>query len=168
MKSSHIRRLLVSVTVLTAISVTGRGLAQNEKPAPPAPAEPPPAPTSPPSVPPVPAAPEFSSAQWIDIREYSYEQRATFFSGFKAVEARVDEQIVGLNAKRAAMDAATDTRDWDLAMQEMISARAQLKSTGEELRKAKPQVWNDQKEKVGLAWVHTQDASAKVKLSTTN
>lgn len=160
--------LFLSAVAFAAFSTVGR--AQADKPAPPAPApaEPAPAPTYPPAAPPVPVAPEFPSAQWIDIREYSYDQRAIFFSGFKAVEARVDAQIAELNAKRAAMNPATDTRDWDLAMQEMITARTELKSTGDDLRKAKPQAWNDQKEKVGVAWVHTQDAFAKVKLSTTN
>ncbi len=114
----------------------------------------------------MPPAPEFPTAQWADIREYSFEQRATFFAGLKAVEAKVDAQIEELNAKRAAMDPATDTRDWDQAMQEMVNARSILKAAGEDIRKAKPQTWNDQKDKVGQAWTRTQDAFTKVKLST--
>lgn len=170
MKSSPLASLIVAALALAAFSSTA--CAQNEKPRQPPPSGPPAAPTpappsTPPAAPPAPAAPEFSTAQWIDIREYSYEQRPTFFSGFKAVEAKVDTQIADLNAKRAALDPSTDTRDWDQAMQEMVIARAELKSTGEELRKAKPQAWNAQRDKVGEAWVHTQDAFAKVKLSTT-
>jgi len=173
MKSSPLTQFLVSALAFAVVSSTA--CAQNEKPAPPAPSEPPAAPapvppTAPPAGPPAggtPAAPEFSTAQWIDIREYSYAQRDTFFSGLKAVEARVDAQITSLSAKRAAMDPATDTRDWDLAMQQMVIARAQLKASGEELRKAKPQTWSTQKDKVGEAWVQTQNAFAKVKSSTT-
>ncbi|HET7536483.1 MAG TPA: hypothetical protein VFJ90_08520 [Candidatus Didemnitutus sp.] len=38
---------------------------------------------------------------------------------------------------------------------------------GEELAKAGPETWNQQKDKVGLAWVRTRDAHGKVKSSTT-
>lgn len=167
MKSLSRPHLVAAILTLGAFSVSS-ALAQSEKPAPPTPAEPPAAPTPPPAAPApaVPAAPEFPTAQWADIREYSFDQRATFFSGLKAVEAKVDAQIAELEAKRAAMDPATDTRDWDQAMKEMVMARADLKAASEEIRKAKPQVWNEQKDKVGQAWTRTQDASTKVKLST--
>lgn len=170
MNSSPFAHLLVAALAFAAFSSTA--CARNEQPARPAPSEPPAAsapapPSTPPTAPPAPAAPEFSTAQWIDIREYSYAQRDTFFSGLKAVEARVDAQIAVLGAKRASMDPATDTRDWDLAMQQMVIARAQLKASGEELRKAKPQTWRTLKDKVGEAWVQTQNAFAKVKSSTT-
>ncbi len=157
-----ISRLHLLAAILALAASASSALAQNEKPAAPAPAEPPPAPPGPV----VPPAPEFPTAQWADIREYSFDQRATFFSGLKAVEAKVDVQIAELEARRAAMDPATDTRDWDQAMKEMVMARADLKAAGEEIRKAKPQVWNDQKDKVGQAWTRTQDASTKVRLST--
>jgi hypothetical protein len=160
MKSSPLAHFLATALAAAVLASTGR--AQNEKPAAPTPA----APSTQPAATPVSAAPEFPTAQWIDIREYSYEQRATFFAGFKAVQAKVDAQITELNTKRAALDPATDTRDWDQAMKEMVIARAELKTAGEELRKAKPQAWNQQKDKVAQAWTRTQDAFSKVKLST--
>ena len=111
--------------------------------------------------------PPFPSAQWIDIREYTYEQRASFFAGFKGVQAKVDVQIAELSAQRAAMKSDADTRDWDLAMQEMNNSRLALRIAGEDLLQATPQQWNPLKEKVGLAWQRTQDAYAKVNQSTT-
>jgi hypothetical protein len=36
------------------------------------------------------------------------------------------------------------------------------------MAKASRETWDQQKDKVGLAWVRTQDAFAKVKASTTN
>jgi hypothetical protein len=79
----------------------------------------------------------------------------------------VDEQITELTAKRATMKGTTDTKEWDFAMKEMINARNNLKSTGEVLAKADPETWAEQKDRVGVAWVRTQDAFAKVKASTT-
>ena len=66
------------------------------------------------------------------------------------------------------MTSAANTKDWDFAMKEMIDARLYLKSTGEVLAKAMPETWNQEKDKVGQAWVRTQEAYAKVKSSTTS
>jgi hypothetical protein len=117
---------------------------------------------------PVAIAADPASATWADIKDLTYETRAHFFAGLKQLEARVDEQVSELTAKRAAMKGTTDTKDWDFAMKEMSAARSYLKSTGEELGNATRETWDQQKDKVGLAWVRTQDAYAKVKSSTTN
>lgn len=83
--------------------------------------------------------------------------------------ARVDAQVGELAAKRATMvKNAVDTKDWDLAMKEMGAARDYLRSVGEEIRQATRDTWAQQKEKVGLAWIRTQEAYAKVKASTTS
>jgi hypothetical protein len=50
----------------------------------------------------------------------------------------------------------------------MVNARSALKSTGEVLTKASPETWDQEKDRVGQAWVRTQDAFAKVKSSTTS
>lgn len=110
---------------------------------------------------------EAASTRWTDLKEITYDSRAQFFAGLQKLEARVDEQIGELNAKRAAMNSTVDTKNWDFAMKEMVNARAYLKSTGEDLRKADPETWNQLKDKVGQAWVRTQDAYGKVKASTT-
>jgi hypothetical protein len=113
------------------------------------------------------AAADTASAKWIDIKDCTYDTRAQFFAGLKALEARVDGQVAELTAKRAAMPSTTDTKDWDFAMKEMTDSRAYLTSMGEELGKATPDTWNQEKDKVGQAWVRTQDAYGKVKASTT-
>jgi hypothetical protein len=112
--------------------------------------------------------PNVATAQWIDIEEYNYDMRAPFFAGLKQVEASVDDQIDELAARRAAMNSTTDTTDWDFAMKEMESARSYLRSTGEQLGKATPETWSQEKDKVGDAWQRTQEAYGKVKSSTTS
>lgn len=124
------------------------------------------------SLAPVPAAPVATPApapgQWVDLKDHTYDQRVSFLAGLKGLEARVDEQIRELVAKRAVMAASNiSTKDWDFAMQEMGSARTNLKSTSDEMARASREAWDQQKDKVGLAWVRTQDAYAKVKASTT-
>jgi hypothetical protein len=114
------------------------------------------------------ASPDAASAQWTDIKDYTYDMRAQFFAGFKRLEAMVDGQISELTAKRATMKGTTDTKDWDFAMKEMEEARSYLKSMGEELSKATPETWAQEQDKVGQAWVRTQDAYGKVKSSTTS
>jgi hypothetical protein len=115
-----------------------------------------------------PASPDVASADWMDIKDCTYDMRDQFFAGLKRLEARVDAQISELTAKRAAMKSTTDTRDWDFAMKEMENARSALKSLGEELHKATPETWGQENDKVGQAWVRTQDAYGKVKSSTTS
>lgn len=114
------------------------------------------------------AAPAVVLAQWNDIKECTYEMRAQFFAGFKGVEARVDLQIAELKAKRATMKGITGTREWDFEMKGMEAARAYLKSMGVELGKASRETWDQEKDRVGLAWVSTQEAYSKVKSSTTS
>ena len=114
------------------------------------------------------ANPDVASARWSDIKDCTYETHAQFFAGLTRLEARVDDQIRELTAKRAIMDGKTNTQDWDLAMKEMENARTNLKSMGEELHKASPETWDQQKDKVGQAWVRAQEAYGKVKSSTTS
>lgn len=113
------------------------------------------------------ASSEVASARWSDIGDCTYEMRAQFFAGLSRLEARVDAQIGELTAKRAAMKSTTDTKAWDFAMKEMEDARTNLKSSREEMSKATAEIWAQEKDKVGLAWVRTQTAFANVKSSTT-
>ena len=106
--------------------------------------------------------------KWSDIKDDTFAMRDPFFAGLKLLEARVDGQIDQLTAKRATMKDTTGTREWDFAMKEMVNARSALKSMGEDLAKAGPETWDEQKDRVGVAWVRTQDAFGKVKASTTN
>lgn len=112
--------------------------------------------------------PEIATAQWTDIKDATYDQRAQFFTGLARLNAKVDLQVNELNAQRAAMTSAANPKDWDFAMKEMVNARAYLLATGKEMNNATSDAWSQQKEKVGLAWIRSQEAYAKVKSSVTN
>ena len=114
------------------------------------------------------AAPDVSTASWADIKDYTFDQREQFFAGLKRLQARVDAQVDELTARRAAMTSKTDTKDWDFAMKEMGDSRSYLKGMGDEIAKATPETWDQEKDKVNHAWVRTQDAYDKVKSSTTS
>ena len=112
--------------------------------------------------------PDTTDFIWTDIKDSTYDARASFFVGLKQLEEKVDDQIYLLTAKRATMGSATNTKERDFAMKEMAYARSYLKSVGAELRKASVETWNQQKETVGWAWVRTQEAYDKVRSRTTN
>lgn len=108
------------------------------------------------------------AVSWADLETLTFERRSEFMAGFKRMEATVDRQLAELSAKRAAMTDTVATRDWDFAMKEMKDARTYLRSSGEEAASASAQTWQQQKTKVGQAWVRTQAAYEKVKRSTTS
>jgi hypothetical protein len=114
------------------------------------------------------SSPEAVGARWTDIKGCTYDMRAQFFAGLDRLEARVDREIARLTDIRAAMKSTANTADWDFAMKEMADARSNLKSMGEEIRKATPEIWAQEKDKVGRAWVRTQEAYDKVKSSVTS
>jgi hypothetical protein len=119
--------------------------------------------------PPVTDLPSSHTNLWSGLKTQSYDQRDVFLTGLQQLETRVDDQISELVIKRAAMEAQnTSTMDWDFAMQELGRARTTLLSTSADMAKADRNDWDQLKDKVGLAWVWTQDAYAKVKASTTN
>lgn len=107
-------------------------------------------------------------ALWNAIKDCSFDQKDAFFAGFVRLEAHLDAQISALTAQRAAQKGIANTKDWDFAMKEVGDARSYLKGTGGVLAKALPETWNQEREKVGQAWVRAQAACAKVKASTTN
>jgi hypothetical protein len=106
--------------------------------------------------------------RWVDIKDYTYDTRDRFFAGLKLLEATADNEIALLDARRRAMPSTMDTQEWDFNMKEMSNAREYLKDMGDELRKASPEAWDQQKDRVGEAWTRTQDAYSKVRASTTN
>ncbi len=168
MKTNRFTRLVTAAFVLAAFPTAG--CAEKEKTAeatmPPAKAV---TAAAPATTVPVAAqpSPDIAPVQWTDIKDSTFDMRVQFFAGLKKLELRVDDQISELTARRAAMKSSADTKDWDFAMKEMVNARSYLKSTGEDLNKATPETWAQQKDKVGLAWVRTQEAYGKVKASTT-
>jgi hypothetical protein len=119
----------------------------------------------------VPPSPGYLSPTWTSIDDCTYDSRARFFAGLGQLEATVDRQIAEVTAKHAAMKPmakAIDYSQWDLAMKEMQNARSYLQATASELSKATPDMWNDEKDKVGQAWARTQDACEGVVLSMTD
>ena len=165
MKTNRFTNLVTAALGLAAFSTAG--CAEKEKSVEPSPS--PPQAVASPTVPSAAAvSSEVTAARWSDIKDCTYETRAQFFAGLTRLEAMVDDQIRELTAKRVIMDGKTSTQDWDLAMKEMENARTNLKSMGEELHKASPETWDQQKDKVGRAWVRAQEAYGKVKSSTTS
>lgn len=172
-----------SALAFAALAVSGCARNETRPPAPPpraevapvtpaapvtpvAPVTPPrPAPASRSSSPAAPAA--TTPVQWADLQEIPYDRRARFFAGVAGLESTVAAQVRELVAQRAALTGLTDTREWDFAMKEMESARSYLTSVGTAAGKAGRDLWDQEKAKVGRAWVSTQDAYGKVKSSTT-
>lgn len=114
------------------------------------------------------AAVDAIPVSWPDLETLTFDRRSEFMAGFRRMEATVDRQIAELDAKRAAMTDTIATRDWDFAMKEMNDSRSYLKSMGDEAAKATAEIWDQQKAKVGQAWVRTQAAYEKVKMTTTS
>jgi len=124
--------------------------------------------STPPAAPVATADPDAVSAPWSAIKADTYDQREHFSAGVSQLEARVAAQIAELNAKRTLMNSNnTDLKAWDFAMKEMADSHAYLRAMGEEAAKATRENWEQKREKVGQAWLRTQDAYGKVKASTT-
>jgi hypothetical protein len=167
MKTHRLFKPFIAALGLAAFAAAGRAGNDQTTSATSAPAKDAPPAAATPSAPKQ-ADPDAAFARWTDIKECTYDARAQFFAGLAQLETRVDREISSLTARRAAMKSAANTRDWDFAMKEMTDARSALKSLGEGLRKATPDTWAQEKDKVGEAWVRTQEAFAKVKASTTS
>lgn len=109
-----------------------------------------------------------TKVSWADLKNHPFDRRDLLLAGLVGLEAQVAEQVKALDAKRASMKASTDTKGWDLAMKEMMDAQAYLAAMVIELGKSTREFWDQNKDKVGRAWVRTQDAYGKVKASTTS
>lgn len=103
------------------------------------------------------ARPDVDSARWNEIKDQSYASRPRFIAGLKQMEQRVGDQLNELRMNRASIKVSSANPNADLAIRELGYARSYLKYMGEELNKATPQNWNQQKAKVGEAWVRTQE-----------
>src|SRR5512142_2939682 len=51
--------------------------------------------SSPTGIIPVAAQPDAAPAQWAEVGNCTYDQRVQFFTGFKRLEAKVDDQMAG-------------------------------------------------------------------------
>jgi hypothetical protein len=108
-----------------------------------------------------------SSAQWVDLKDYTYAERDSLLPGLPGMLARVDTQIEELKARRATTTESTRAADWDFAMKEIQRARTALKAACDELGKATSETWNQQRDRVGEAWERTQNAYGAVRSNTT-
>lgn len=107
-----------------------------------------------------------SSASWLAIKDYTYDQRSSFVSGASSLQSMLAAQVAELNRKRASMP-SSDDKDWDFAMKEMNDSQAYLKSMIDEAARATPDTWGQEKDKVDQAWQRAQEAFDKVKVTTT-
>ena len=177
MQTAHLLPFVAATIGLVAFSSAGCTAKDQTDAVPAAPAGPttpvaPVAPVAPPVAQVAPTAPAASPAaapaEWADIKDCTYGQRAQFFAGLKRLEARADAEMAELTAKRAIMDGTTDTKDWDFAMKEMTNTRFYFRAMGEGIHQATAESWDEQLAKVGEAWGRTQEAFANVKASTTS
>lgn len=104
------------------------------------------------------------AAQWDEIKDCSSVMRDQFFAGLQQLEACVDGQINELAARRATARDPGAMKEWELAANEMNNARFFLSAMGEKLRTAVPENWEQQKQKVGLAWMKAQEIWARTQL----
>jgi hypothetical protein len=115
------------------------------------------------------AVPEDGTASpvWSDIENDTYNQRGHFTAGINRLSAKFDGQIRVLKAKRATM--TTDTKDWDLAFQEVEASRTYLTGMMNLLAKANtPEDWLDVRGKVAVAWKRSQAAVDKMNTTVTS
>jgi hypothetical protein len=117
---------------------------------------------------PAPVAGPIAAAQtsWTDMETLTFEQRSQFLADLSLLLAKLDSQIGSLTAKRAAM--TTDTKDWDIAMMDVTTARAYLAGLASEVSQASPDTWAQEKDRVGTAWQKAEDACDRVRTSTTS
>lgn len=114
------------------------------------------------------ARPDAESARWNAIKDEAYAARSKFIAGLKQMELRVGDQLGELKVRRATLKGGANSPRSDLAIKELGYARSFMKYMGEELHKATPENWNQQKAKVGETWARTQEfyAMGKSALST--
>jgi len=109
-----------------------------------------------------------AGAQWSDVKDANFALRDQLFLDLVKLQTKVDEQVRDLTSRRAGLAPTVDTSAWDFAMKEMDASRTGLQSSIEDLNKATRENWDQEKDKVGIAWTRSQDAYAKVIASTTS
>jgi len=109
-----------------------------------------------------------AGVQWTDVKDASFALRDQLLQDLTKLQAKVDGQVTELTSRRATLAPTVNTDAWDFAMKEMDSSRTGLQSSIEGLNKATRETWDQEKDKVGIAWTRTQDAYAKVIASTTS
>jgi len=111
--------------------------------------------------------PVVTVASWETIKDYAYPQHPDFVTVVGIMLEKVDAEIL---EQKAIRDTLTESaaKDWDIAIKDLEEARSLVQSRVTELGKAKPEMWEDAKEQVGIAWQRVQNALDKVRASTTS
>jgi hypothetical protein len=147
-------------TPVAVASVAPQGLA-------PAPAAPQPAISPAVPIPSIVSPQVDEGASWAAIKDFTFDQRASFLSGAGSLESQLSGQVAQLNAKRAALPSTVDTKDWDFAMRDLVVSQEYLKSMVGEAGQSSPDTWDQEKDKVDQAWQKAEDAFDKVRTATT-
>jgi hypothetical protein len=103
---------------------------------------------------------------WGAITDYTYQRRADFSAVLERLANGTDRQIDQLNARRATLP-ETSVKDWDVAMKELTDARSDLQFKVSQLGNATAETWNQLRDSAAGAWRRVQEATDKVKRSTT-
>ncbi len=106
--------------------------------------------------------PDSTPNTWMDIKDCTSEMRGQFFAGLKRLEIILNNQIADLRAKRASQPGTSDAAALDAAIREIGNSRFFLIALGEALSRSTPETWEQQKAKVGIAWVKSQAAYTKI------
>lgn len=131
-------------------------------PQPPSPAEP----LTPTTATVAPLSPVAALSPWGAITDYTYARRGDFSGMLERLASGTDAQIEQLNARRASLP-ETSVKDWDVAMKELTDARSDLQFKVSQLASANPETWEQMRDSAAAAWRRVQEATDKVKRSTT-
>ncbi len=100
------------------------------------------------------------------IADYTYERRAEFMAGLSRLAGSADAQIQQLNTRRATLP-GTSAQDWDVAMKELTDARSDLQFKITALNASTAEMWSQTKDNATRSWKRVEDASDRVRHSTT-
>lgn len=106
------------------------------------------------------------ASPWGAITDYTYERRADFSALLTRMAENVDAQVDQLAARRATLP-ETSVKDWDIAMKELTDAKSDLQFKVSQLSNAMPETWTQLRDSAAQAWRRVQEATDKVKRSTT-
>ena len=98
---------------------------------------------------------------WQEIENDSFSQRADFLRGYTQLRTNLDARIRKFDGRRATLP-EDFTQDWDFAMKDVRTVRADFDDKLARLKHATPDTWNDLKEQAAATWNHAEEACDKV------
>lgn len=94
---------------------------------------------------------------WDQIKDATYDERATFQASLDNLTTTVDQKINELQARSASATDATKDKV-DAGLEKLQEARAELQEEINELGDATAATWNDAKAEVASAWQRVREA----------